>query len=152
GIEPAVTGEIAGTSSRAGMAPLTLGDCRYAFEYTGANRTEGVPGGPDHGVATSWAATVPALSGSATRALPIDSPAMASLLAAARKGVARQSGVVRIALTPFVASKLIGLLMPMLTAWVRGHGAGLPSGSALLQPFALWDGGALTEIAQRGYP
>jgi hypothetical protein len=77
---------------------------------------------------------------------------MASLLAAARKGVARQSGVLRIALPPFVASKLIGLLVPMLTAWVRGPGAGLPSGSALLQPFALWDGGAFTEIAQHGYP
>jgi hypothetical protein len=77
---------------------------------------------------------------------------MASLLAAARKGAARQSGVLRIALPPFAASKLIGLLVPMLTAWVRGPGAGLPSGSALLQPFALWDGASFVEIAQRGYP
>jgi hypothetical protein len=60
--------------------------------------------------------------------------------------------VLRIALPPFVGGKLIGLLVPMLTAWVRSPGVGVPSGSALLQPFALWDGAAYTEIAQQGYP
>ena len=63
-----------------------------------------------------------------------------------------QSGVLRIAIPPFVASKLIGVLVPMLTVWVRGTGAGLPAASTLLQPFALWDGAAFTEIAQQGYP
>ena len=77
---------------------------------------------------------------------------MASALAAARKSAARQAGVLRIALPAFVAGKLIGLLSPMLTMWVRNPGAGVPSGSTLLQPFALWDGAAFTEIAQQGYP
>jgi len=77
---------------------------------------------------------------------------MTSTLAGAWKSAAREARVLRIVLPPFAASKLIGLLVPMLTVWVRGTGAGLPSGSALLQPFALWDGGAFTEIAQRGYP
>jgi hypothetical protein len=77
---------------------------------------------------------------------------MASALAAARKSAVRQAGVLRIALPAFVAGKLIGLLSPMLTMWVRNPGAGVPSGSTLLQPFALWDGAAFTEIAQNGYP
>ncbi|HAW09928.1 MAG: hypothetical protein ABSC16_01020 [Candidatus Dormibacteria bacterium] len=66
--------------------------------------------------------------------------------------VRRRAGVLRIALPPFTASKLIGVLVPMLTVWVRGTGAGLPVPSTLLQPFALWDGAAFTEIAQQGYP
>ncbi|MGD1052364.1 MAG: hypothetical protein ABR950_00905 [Candidatus Dormibacteria bacterium] len=77
---------------------------------------------------------------------------MASLLAAARKGAARQSGVLRIVLPPFAASKLIGLLLPMLTVWARAPGPSPPSGSALLQPFALWDGAAFSQIARQGYP
>jgi hypothetical protein len=60
--------------------------------------------------------------------------------------------VLRIALPPFAAGKLIGLLVPMLTTWVRSPGVGVPSGSSLLQPFALWDGAAFTQIAQQGYP
>lgn len=67
-------------------------------------------------------------------------------------GVRRRAGVLRIAVPPFVASKLIGVLVPMLTVWVRGTGAGLPVASTLLRPFALWDGAAFTEIAQQGYP
>jgi len=63
---------------------------------------------------------------------------MASSLAGLRRSAARQAGVLRIALPPFVGGKLIGLLVPMLTAWVRSPGVGVPSGSALLQPFALW--------------
>ncbi|MGP8160889.1 MAG: glycosyltransferase family 39 protein [Candidatus Dormibacteria bacterium] len=77
---------------------------------------------------------------------------MASPLVGAWRSAARQIGVLRIVLPPFVAGKLIGLLVPMLTIWVRNPGVGLPPGSALLQPFALWDGAAYTEIAQQGYP
>jgi len=77
---------------------------------------------------------------------------MASLLAAARKGAARQSGVLRIVLPPFAASKLIGLLLPMLPVWARAPGPSPPSRSALLQPFALWDGAAFSQIARQGYP
>ena len=60
--------------------------------------------------------------------------------------------MLRIALPAFVASKLIGLLIPMLTIWVRSPGTGVPSGSTLLQPFALWDGAAFAQISQQGYP
>jgi hypothetical protein len=77
---------------------------------------------------------------------------MASSITGLRRSAARQAGVLRIALPPFAAGKLIGLLVPMLTAWVRNPGVGLPPGSSLLQPFALWDGAAFTEIAQQGYP
>jgi hypothetical protein len=77
---------------------------------------------------------------------------MASPLAATRRSAARQVGVLRIALPAFVAGKLIGLLVPMLTTWVHSPEAGVPSWSALLHPFALWDGAAFTEIAQQGYP
>ena len=59
---------------------------------------------------------------------------MTSTLAGAWKSAAREARVLRIVLPPFAASKLIGLLVPMLTVWVRGTGAGLPSGSALLSP------------------
>jgi hypothetical protein len=77
---------------------------------------------------------------------------MASALAGARRSATRQMGVLRIALPPFLAGKLIGLLVPMLTVWARGSQVGVPSTTVLLQPFALWDGAAYTEIAQQGYP
>jgi len=77
---------------------------------------------------------------------------MASSLAGTWNGAVRRIGVLRIALPPFAAGKLVGLAVPMLAVWARSTGVGFPTGTALLQPFSLWDGAAFTEIAQQGYP
>ncbi len=61
-------------------------------------------------------------------------------------------GALRIALPPFLASKLIGVLVPMATVWARSTGVGIPPASRFLTPFALWDGVTYTRIAAHGYP
>ena len=69
-----------------------------------------------------------------------------------RRGAVGALDALGIALPPFAAGKLIGLLVPVLTAWARGTGIGFPPAPALLRPFALWDGAAFTTIAEHGYP
>jgi hypothetical protein len=57
-----------------------------------------------------------------------------------------------IALPPFVASKAIGVLVPLLTVWARSGGLGTPPASTFLHAFAQWDGSAYARIAALGYP
>jgi hypothetical protein len=57
-----------------------------------------------------------------------------------------------IALPPFVASKAITILVPLLTVWARSTGVGTPPASTFLHAFAQWDGAAYARIAAHGYP
>src|SRR5258706_4702520 len=56
----------------------------------------------------------------------------------------------RLVLPPFVAGKLVALLVPMLTVWSTAQGA--VSYADLMRPFASWDGATYLEIARNGYP
>ncbi len=56
----------------------------------------------------------------------------------------------RLVLPPFVAGKLVALLVPMLTVWSTAQGA--VSYANLMRPFASWDGATYLEIARNGYP
>ena len=58
----------------------------------------------------------------------------------------------RLVLPPFVAGKLITLLLPMLTVWARAGEAGHPTYADLVQPFGGWDGESYRSIAEHGYP
>jgi len=56
----------------------------------------------------------------------------------------------RLVLPPFVAGKLVALLVPMLTVWSTSPGP--VTYAALLRPFASWDAATYLDIAQNGYP
>jgi hypothetical protein len=56
----------------------------------------------------------------------------------------------RLVLPPFVAGKLVALLVPMLTVWSTAQGA--VHYADLMRPFASWDGATYLEIARNGYP
>ena len=58
----------------------------------------------------------------------------------------------RLVLPPFVAGKLVTLLVPMLTVWSRTGDPGHPTYADLVAPFGAWDGESYRAIAQNGYP
>jgi hypothetical protein len=58
----------------------------------------------------------------------------------------------RVALTPFVAAKLIAFLVPVLVVWSTSNAAGHPSFTDFTQTFGYWDGVTYIDIAQHGYP
>ncbi|HEV7678991.1 MAG TPA: mannosyltransferase family protein [Candidatus Dormibacteraeota bacterium] len=55
-------------------------------------------------------------------------------------------------LPPFLAGKLLVLVVALLIVWSRNGHAGLPSFAQVIQPFGAWDGEAYRSIAQDGYP
>ena len=83
--------------------------------------------------------------------------ALDTLATALRRGAARGSAaastpVLRMVLPAFVVSKLIGVLLPMVTVWSTSSAPGRPSYAQLVQPFGNWDGVNYTQIAEGGYP
>ncbi len=58
----------------------------------------------------------------------------------------------RLILPPFVAGKLVTLLVPMLTVWSHTGVPGHPTYADLVSPFGAWDGESYRGIAEHGYP
>ncbi|HXA27581.1 MAG TPA: hypothetical protein VN193_02440 [Candidatus Angelobacter sp.] len=56
----------------------------------------------------------------------------------------------RLVLPPFVAGKLVALLVPILTVWSTSQAG--PTYADLLRPFGSWDGASYIDIARGGYP
>jgi hypothetical protein len=60
------------------------------------------------------------------------------------------ASTLRLVLPPFVAGKLVTLLVPMLTVWSSSSGP--VSYADLVRPFGSWDGESYRAIAEHGYP
>jgi hypothetical protein len=75
-------------------------------------------------------------------------------MASARSSVDATRGRSALAqvLPPFLAGKLLVLLVAVLTVWSRSGHAGLPTYAEVVQPFGAWDGESYRSIAQHGYP
>ena len=83
----------------------------------------------------------------------LDTLATALRRSAARGSAAAASApVLRMVLPAFLVSKLIGLVLPMVTVWSTSSVPGRPAYAQLVQPFANWDGATYAQIAQHGYP
>lgn len=62
------------------------------------------------------------------------------------------ASTLRLVLPPFVAGKLVTLLVPMLTVWSHTGAPGHPTYADLVSPFGGWDGESYRSIAEHGYP
>ncbi|HXZ99862.1 MAG TPA: hypothetical protein VEK76_05880 [Candidatus Binatia bacterium] len=78
--------------------------------------------------------------------------AVRTALGAAWRGATGRGAVMGMVLPPFLASKLIGVVAPMVTVWARSTGIGVPPASGFIAPFSYWDGAAYVSIAAHGYP
>jgi len=62
------------------------------------------------------------------------------------------ASTLRLVLPPFVAGKLVTLLVPMLTVWSHTGAPGHPTYTDLIAPFGAWDAESYRSIAEHGYP
>jgi hypothetical protein len=62
------------------------------------------------------------------------------------------TSTLRLVLPPFVAGKLVALLVPVLTVWSTSSTHGIPGYAELVRPFGSWDGENYRQIAEYGYP
>ena len=58
----------------------------------------------------------------------------------------------RLVLPPFLASRALGLLIPLLSVWQQSQSAGLPTGGEVRSAFDQWDSQSYVAIAEHGYP
>src|SRR5258708_39490040 len=62
------------------------------------------------------------------------------------------TSTLRLVLPPFVAGKVVAILVPVLTVWSTGSGHGFPGYADLIRPFGSWDGENYRQIAENGHP
>ncbi|MBJ7609072.1 MAG: hypothetical protein JF887_06530 [Candidatus Dormibacteraeota bacterium] len=68
------------------------------------------------------------------------------------RAVMAASPALRAALTPFLAAKIVALLVPVLVVWSTSDTAGHPAYHEFVRAFAFWDGATYIDIAEHGYP
>jgi hypothetical protein len=68
------------------------------------------------------------------------------------RAAADRSPALRAALTPFIAAKVVSILVPVLVVWSTSNVVGHPSYQDIVRTYGFWDGQNYLDIAQHGYP
>ena len=68
------------------------------------------------------------------------------------RAAADRSPALRAALTPFLAAKVVSILVPVLVVWSTSTVHGHPSYQDITRTFGYWDGQNYIDITEKGYP